>query len=176
MIPEGEILGSGLEDANDIKELASEARAYLESHKWCHRVEKLYFERGFCYLSVFLAHIDPLQEAGPEQWVVVGDLPPAYLDKRDCANGAQALCAYVWCRQEWLTAYRSGRDLSELMPVEPRRSGRLLEPSEETADLLERRIRLILRMLRLDWFDDIGDWGEDLEELFGPDWGIHPSA
>lgn len=50
-------------------------------------------------------------------WVIVGDLPPAYITTENNANPACALDGYITEMKEWVEAVRMGKPTSERIPV-----------------------------------------------------------
>lgn len=69
-------------------------------------------------------------------WVVVGDLPTAYLVVEPEDSPAQALERYCDLMEQWIASVRDGQ-LSEVFPVSA-------EPTLENADALEKRIAFLL--------------------------------
>ncbi len=116
-----------------------DATAYLREFKWCRRVVEIW--PGIMVppvLGVALARIDPAEGADEWLWVVVGDLPPAYLDytERYTPNAACALDSYVGIMTEWIEGVIGGTSLLDTYPVEA-------EPTRENALLLRRRLDFI---------------------------------
>ena len=77
--------------------LACRATAFLTSFRWCSAVKESYqaFEVAD-KLGVFLFHIEPkLVGVDDTFWVVVGDLPPAYLVCENAKDWYQALQRYI---------------------------------------------------------------------------------
>src|SRR5687768_16102646 len=89
-IPVSELRQSLPEEADDLLLLADEAERFLMGHKWCRRVESMVFDRGFKHCALFLATIEPVG-ADPTLWVIVGDVPPAYIDTETCPTAVEAL-------------------------------------------------------------------------------------
>lgn len=50
-------------------------------------------------------------------WVVVGDLPSAYLPCDDLPSWEEALDGYVWEMQRRVDAVRAGESVAELIPT-----------------------------------------------------------
>src|SRR5438105_2469835 len=83
------------EEDKGVIDLAAEAEDFVRSHSWCNEIKQIFFDRGWgSTLGVFLFRIDGSRGADPEFWVIVGDLPPAYIVTDRAQNGAQALLAY----------------------------------------------------------------------------------
>jgi hypothetical protein len=79
-------LPSNLEFADEVHLKLKESRIYLESQKWCNNIINgwLFTNLGYVF-CIFLYEVENIQS--PEDnfiWVVVGDLPPVYLDTIKC--------------------------------------------------------------------------------------------
>lgn len=111
--------GSKDVDAAEIAQLHSEARAFLEYFDWCAEVLEEYV--GFVYpgiVAVFLFRILPAREGVDDWvWVIVGDLPSAYITCEESPNPATALDSYVGAMQEWVDAASRGAPTDNLIPV-----------------------------------------------------------
>jgi hypothetical protein len=66
-------------------------------------------------------------------WVIVGDLPPAYLVHEPGDSWQDALRGYVEEMQRWVDAVRANDPLEDVIPVKA-------APTSEHADLLARRL------------------------------------
>jgi hypothetical protein len=123
--------------------------AYLRSFDWCREIKE-------CYVGdiavgdvvvVLLCRIVPAKEAVDEWlWVVVGDLPPAYIVTDDAPDAASALDAYIGEMERWVDAVRKGQSVAELIPVLTAEGGDVLDPTREHAADLERRLRMLENM------------------------------
>lgn len=129
------------EDANNIrllKKMANDAREYLLSFEWCKEIEKGWFGwgvGGVC--AVFLFRIVPSKRKVDRWlWVVVGDLPSAYLVVDESPTPLKALETYVELMQEWITAVKSGESIDNCIPV-------YAPATPKNADLLQRRLDFI---------------------------------
>jgi hypothetical protein len=132
MIPV-ELLGRGESEVGiELIELSEEARGFLLAQRWCASVRHIFYDRGFPKMAVFFAEIEPLENADPRVWVIVGDIPPLYLDTEDHQNGAEALLGY-WLAFAWMIElYNRGLPLEECPPLLTRYS---LEPLKLNRDL-----------------------------------------
>jgi hypothetical protein len=129
------------EDADDIrllKEVAVEARNFVSSHEWCNRVDRLYLAYGVGgIVAVFLVEVTPhSDEVDKCLWVIVGDLPPAYIVVDDNPTAADALDAYCSEMEAWVEAAKEGASVDELIPVN-------VPPTREYAEQLGGRLRYI---------------------------------
>jgi hypothetical protein len=134
MIELSEIRGAGTQ------ELASQAVSFLERQSWCKEVAGGHL--GFAIakvIGVFRLHLVPsYADADNVVWVVVGDVPPAYIVLDDAPNWQSALARYAEEMRRWVEAVRHGQELDDVIPVNA-------PPTAEYADLLARRIDFIER-------------------------------
>jgi len=119
VVPAIEMHGDDEEDTRLLNDMLNAARAYLESFKWCHEIEKIYFGFGIGgIVAIFLFEIKNM--AYPRDtflWVVVGDLPPAYLVTDEAPDTPTALQLYIDLMREWVEAVKKGESVSELITV-----------------------------------------------------------
>jgi hypothetical protein len=115
--------------------MCDEAKRYLGSFPWCGEILESYFGLGIGgIVAVFLFRYVPTQEgADPWVWVVVGDLPSAYIATDRAPNAACALDAYVGAMTEWIRAVHKGACVDNLIPVN-------VTPNIENASRLESRL------------------------------------
>jgi hypothetical protein len=135
-----------VEERNDIPPLYEEAKSFLYSHKWCKKVEKGWYDEDFNILDklgVFLFKIEPINDDVDNHiWIIVGDLPSVYLDA-SVETGKEALEAYCELMSEWVNNVLKGQSLEESYPVDA-------QPTEESAELLKKRIAFIKRELLIE--------------------------
>jgi hypothetical protein len=134
--------GEDEEETALFEEASMEAVAYLKSFAWCKQIIETYFCFGVGgVVQIFLSHIDRLASDGNVLnewlWVIVGDLPSAYLVTDDAQSPHDALQAYCDVMQEWIGAVLSSADLSKVYPV-------TANPTEENASLLSSRIEFLV--------------------------------
>ena len=68
--------------------------------------------------AVFLFEVEPAdKEADDYVWVVVGDIPPAYITCENAANPAAALDGYIAAMSLWVEAALAGKSVDGLVPV-----------------------------------------------------------
>jgi hypothetical protein len=132
-----------VEEGNDIPPLYEEAKSFLYSHKWCKKIVKGWYDEEFSILDklgVFLFKIEPINDDVDNHiWIVVGDLPSIYLDA-SVETCKEALETYCELMSEWADNVLQGQSLEENYPVE-------VEPTEENAELLKKRIAFIRKEL-----------------------------
>lgn len=128
------LIPADVDDPCGLCAFAEEARRFLASHQWCVQVTRGYLGLGLPgILGVFLFEIVPRRpEIDPELWVVVGDLPPAYLVTDEAAEPLRALEAYVREMRRWVDAVERSKPLDHIIPV------KAAPTSDNAAELAER--------------------------------------
>lgn len=132
------ISGETEQDVRLLQGMAEESKRYLLAFHWCKTIQQGWFGWGVGgIVAVFLFEIDP---ATPNidklLWVVVGDLPPAYMVIDDLPTPLDALRTYVDLMEEWIAAVRDGKSTEECIPVNR-------APTRESADALEARLNFL---------------------------------
>ena len=86
--------------------MADEAIRYLSAFEWCLGIHDKYFGDGFggsrVRSSCFACSIRNLQQPPEWIWVIVGDLPPAYLKSEDFPSAKAALERYIEGVEDWV--------------------------------------------------------------------------
>jgi hypothetical protein len=119
VIPVAAMRGENEEETERLRRMEAEARAFLTGFKWCGGIREFYFGDGIGgVFAIFLAQIEPW---GPEVdeylWVVVGDLPPAYLVVDDCRTPKAALRGYIGEMRKWVDVAEENGDPANVIPV-----------------------------------------------------------
>jgi hypothetical protein len=130
----------------EFKETHRRARQYLQSQNWVAEIEKEYLGGGTDgIVFIFLFKIRPAR-AGVDSWiwVVVGDLPPAYLTCDHCKTPSEALDGYIGEMEEWVKAARTGASVAELIPVNVPATPANAEMLSSRLQFLEREILPLL--------------------------------
>jgi hypothetical protein len=119
VIPTSEMRGENEEETARLRRMEAEVRAFLTAFKWCGSIRELYFGDGIGdVVAVFLARIEPWGLGVDEYlWIVVGDLPPAYLVVDDCPTPKAALRGYIAEMREWVAVAEENGDPSGVIPV-----------------------------------------------------------
>lgn len=134
---------SGDSHEGSVVRLAEEAKAYLLSFKWCKSIKQGYLIYNYIdVFGVFYFEIEP-DEADSAVWVIVGDTPPAYMDTQYNSNALEAVESYIYCLKEWVDSVKNDKPLNGLMPVTHRNGHTPLPPSEESLDIIQKRISFI---------------------------------
>ena len=114
------------------------ATQYIKGFPWCRAVIEsfLYFNLGE-KLCVFLYEIDNSSSKDDNfLWIVVGDLPPMYLDIYGPKNTVHVLADYVDLAKNWISNIEAGLSVAGCYPFN-------IEPTMEMAGLLKKRVVLI---------------------------------
>lgn len=128
------VVGEDDEETGRLRALVDEAERYLAGQRWCGAVRERWLGLGVGgVVDVALLRIDPLEDADEWLWVVVGDVPPLYLDVDELPDAGAALEAYIALRREWVDAVRANEPVDELAPVD-------VAPTAEHADMLADRL------------------------------------
>ena len=126
-----------IDEKEEVLKLSAEATAYLNSFKWCRKINKGYLCNAWGYrLCVFYFEIESVDQAINGMWIIVGDLPPAYVDRQYAVSPSQALGRYVTLMEDWIEHVKKGKSVEECFPVH-------VEPIEKYADMLIQRTEKI---------------------------------
>jgi hypothetical protein len=119
IVPIKQMAGDSSQDTELLKQMLKEAETYLSAFDWCESIAESYFGLGVGgVVAVFLFRIIPgSAEVDEWLWVVVGDLPPAYIVAEDNPTPVSALEAYIEEMSVWVTAVEKGRPVDEVIPV-----------------------------------------------------------
>lgn len=137
-----EYISAQQEDIDEIELLYNEAKEFIKFYDWCSEIEEAYV--GMLYpgiVAVFLFEIIP-ERKGVDKWiwVIVGDLPPAYITIDQCPNPATALDGYIGAMLEWVEAAQKGNSVAELIPVDVPATKDNGDKLKDRLDFLDRRI------------------------------------
>ena len=116
----------------------TEAQEFLLSYPWCHGFGEVYFGGGVGgIVAIFLMSIYPVPTGADEWvWVIVGDVPPAYLMVHQCPTPAEALKCYIAMMQEWVDLAVDSVGSENVIPVN-------VPPTPENARMLQARLDLL---------------------------------
>jgi hypothetical protein len=122
-------------ELEEVLKLSVEATEYLNSFKWCEKINKGYLCKEWGYrLCVFYFEIE--STAMKSVWIIVGDMPPAYIDIQHASSPSQALERYVVLMDDWIEHVKTGKSVVKCYPVH-------VEPVEKFADMLLQRTEKI---------------------------------
>ena len=138
VVPIDQMSGDDEEDTRLLQAMASEAQAYIQGFPWCKSVREAYFGDGFGgIVAIFLFRIEPSKANVDEWlWVVVGDLPSAYLVIDKSENPSQALEGYIDEMSKWVKLAKTGKSSKSVIPVN-------VPATPENAELLEGRLKFL---------------------------------
>lgn len=125
----------------EVQEFAQRAIAFVRGFRWCREVTACTL--GFAVagvVGIFRVDLVPDESADPRVWVIVGDLPPAYIAFEPHDSWQDALRGYVMEMRLWTEAAATGGDVSELIPVNA-------PPTAEYAAMLSGRLDFLERNL-----------------------------
>ena len=92
--------GDSDSDTRLLQEMANEARTFLEGFDWCTTIKEMYFDLGLGgIVAILLTRIVPTVSSDVIDewlWVIVGDLPPAYLVVDLSPDPVAALKTYIF--------------------------------------------------------------------------------
>jgi hypothetical protein len=135
--PIDELAGEDQEDTTLLRKNYEEASSYISQFKWCRGVKEAYFGAGVGgIVAAFLFRIVPAGKNDEWLWVIVGDLPPAYLVTDQAPTPVDALNVYCTLLDGWIRAVREGALHDDVFPINaPRTQG--------VADSLAKRVALL---------------------------------
>jgi len=118
--------------------LANSAIRYLESYDWCKEIlgGKLIVANGYI-LCIFLFEIEPSADSGADNfvWIIVGDIPSAYIDIT-AVSAFEALECYCELMDEWVANIEDNLPVDDCFPVDA-------EPSLKHAGMLKTRLSML---------------------------------
>jgi len=135
VVPISEMRGDSIKDRQLLHEMYVSAERFLCSFDWCDKVLQAFFGLGIGgVVAVFLFRIQPNQPSVDRMlWVVVGDLPPAYLVTDKSPTPQAALMNYILEMRRWIEAVRKGKSVDKAIPVN-------VPPTRLWARRLEKRL------------------------------------
>jgi hypothetical protein len=143
LAPAADVVGDDDAETDAIHDLVDQAVAYLGLQSWCRSVDAVHIGLVVggivlvAYVAITAAVDDP--EIPPAVWVVVGDLPPAYIHPDYAADAREVLRAYRAEMGEWVRRVRDDESIDDsVIPVD-------VDPTSEAADALAARLDLIKR-------------------------------
>jgi hypothetical protein len=150
--PASERIGDDDQETQDLMALARKATDFLSSFRWVRSIKATYQGISIAgVFGVFLFDIEP-SEAGVDEWlwVVVGDVPSAYLVADDAPNPAKALRVYLDEMQRWVDAAQAGKPVVDLIPVN-------VPPTKEAAVQLQSRLVFLRDKVLSEYAPDLLD-------------------
>jgi hypothetical protein len=126
---------------DEVRNMALRAQRFLASHRWCAEITEGYLAWALAdKCGVFFFRLIPSRpEVDRELWVIVGDIPPAYIVCDNARTWQEALDAYGVEMMKWVDAVREGQSVEGLIPVNA-------PATAEYAEMLCTRIEMIREM------------------------------
>lgn len=136
-------------DRPEMLEMYEKAFNFLSNQEWYASLKESYmgmFHPGI--VAVFLFRILPSGSFDEWIWIIVGDLPSAYIVTDDCLNPAAALDGYIGEMEEWIKAVEEGRSIQDLIPVNA-------PPTLDNAKALKSRMTFLDERILCNYEDDL---------------------
>ena len=143
LIPETDIQGGDQDETRELKFMLMEAKHYIESFTWTPKISQVYMGIGLGgVLGVFLFTFDNAIENTEDEslWVIVGDMPSAYLVTEEAPEPVQALEIYCELMNDWAEAVKNNLSLDEVFPVQA-------PATKEYAEMLLSRVAFIRKRI-----------------------------
>jgi len=107
------------EETGSLYAFYQEAISFIKNKKWCKDIEDGLvglFAEGI--LAVFKFILIPVtKDIDKELWVIVGNIPPAYLVVDNAPDAISALKVYVEEMNLWVEAVQKNKETDKLIPV-----------------------------------------------------------
>jgi hypothetical protein len=119
VVPISQMHGEDEQETALLEQMSQEARSFLLGFGWCTAIEDFFFGDGIGGIfAVFFARIAPSKPDIDEfLWLIVGDIPPAYLVTDLCHTPREAMSAYIEEMRRWVAAAKAGATLEDVIPV-----------------------------------------------------------
>ena len=146
VVPVELMSGDGEEDTALLHKMLKEGKNYILSFSWCGSIIGSYFAGGVGEIfTIFLFNISPARlDVDKWMWVVVGDIPPAYIPLEDCRTSREAFNTYIDGMKRWVQIAREGRDATPEDCVPPVN----VPATHEWAESLDGRLRLLTKLIQ----------------------------
>ncbi len=143
VVPVGQVQGDTPQDTRSLHAQSHAATEFLRQHDWCAEVVQLYSGLQVPdVFGLFLAQIRPTRkDVDNWLWVVVGDVPPAYLVLDDLPTPLAALERYLSLFEIWCRAVENGEPIDDLVPANA-------PATALTAVSLRRRLEMLRQFIR----------------------------
>jgi hypothetical protein len=138
VVPTAEMGGGTDEETEELKAYLNEAESEINFYSWHDGIVRSYFGMGIGGIfAIFLFEILPNRKNVDNfVWVIVGDLPSAYITCETAPNPACALDCYICAMEEWVEAAKIGKSVENLIPVN-------VPATPENGLLLETRLKFL---------------------------------
>ena len=139
MINIADIKTSKLEYKEEVETLLIEAENFLSEFDWCIKIIDGWLAASFGYiLNIFYFRIHPDYRSCQDEfvWIIVGDIPSAYIDVVSAPTAFDALKSYINVMQDWVDNVSNGNSVKYCYPVN-------VPPKKKYADMLAIRLKLL---------------------------------
>jgi hypothetical protein len=111
LVSVAEIVGDHEHDTVLLRKMSEDAKHYISSFPWCDATLASYFGGGVGGIfAIFFLQIRPNRaDVDPWIWIVVGDIPSAYLPISDCDSPSEVFRSYVRGMNKWVELTRKGQ-------------------------------------------------------------------
>jgi len=127
-------------DAEDCRDFVTDLQSYLAGFRWAPPTGRMWV--GHCIpgvIGTFLIELKPLKaDVDRFIWVIVGDLPPAYLSSVYAKTPREALSGYIGEMWAWVSAVEKNEPIDDLIPVNA-------PPTIQSASNLKARLEFLER-------------------------------
>jgi len=144
-----DMVGEDDEETALLHEMLKNATRCITGFPWCPPIEDVFLGAGIGgVVALFLFHFrEKIKGTDDWLWVVVGDLPSAYLVLDNSPDPVCALEGYCELMDDWAKAVLDGQSLDDVYPVKA-------EPTEEHARMLLSRLEFIRDRIIPHWRRD----------------------
>jgi hypothetical protein len=130
--------GDSEEDTELLRQMAATATDYINGFSWCPPVSAMHLAYGIGgVIALFLVRFErKIAQTDDKLWIVVGDLPDAYLVVETEDNPRDAIERYCLLMDEWINEVLGSGNFADVFPVDA-------EQTPENAELLRQRLDVI---------------------------------
>lgn len=140
LISEHKLANECGDDAPVLLKMVARAKDYIAQFHWSPNITEAFVGYALDWIvAAVLIKFEKAIESGQadeQLWVIVGDLPSAYLVVDSARDGREALERYCELMTEWITAVEEKQNLDDVFPVDA-------IPSPKNVEALKSRIRFI---------------------------------
>lgn len=136
-----QLAGEDEEDTALLREMLENARRYALSFSWCDSIISEYFGGGIGkIMAVFLFNISTKRsDVDPWMWIIVGDIPSAYLPLEDCESPMKVFETYTDGMQRWANLAKDSKTGTADEGIPPVN----VPSTPEWAEQIQTRLRLL---------------------------------
>jgi hypothetical protein len=141
IVPAEQLTGEDEEETALLRQMLEKAKLYALSFSWCDSIINSYFGGGVGkIIAIFLFNISTERaDVDPWMWIIVGDIPSAYLPLEDCNSPMSVFDTYVDGMQRWANLARKGQNGTALEGIPPVN----VPATPEWAEQIQSRLRLL---------------------------------